>query len=345
MSRPARTPGPVLIGLSGTTLAARERDWLQHPLVGGVVLFTRNYDDLEQLEALNGAIRETADAPMLICVDHEGGRVQRFREGFTRLPPLAVLGRLYADAPDVARDFAYRHGRVMATELLVAGVDHSFAPVLDLDVESCVIGDRAFAASPETVTELGRHYLAGLHDAGMKGCGKHFPGHGSVLADSHTDDVIDSRPRDAIDASDLVPFRALLDDLDALMMAHVIYPEVDERPAGYSPRWIGAILREELGYGGVVLSDDLGMHAAGYAGKLADRAHRSFEAGCDAVLVCQPDEVAELLDQWGHDPVPDGACLQRLAGVCGVTREELATVSEWRHWQRSLEELEQSKWA
>jgi beta-N-acetylhexosaminidase len=340
-----RRPGPVLIGIEGVELSRREREWLQHPLVGGVVLFTRNFHSLPQLELLNATIREAARAPMLICVDHEGGRVQRFREGFTRLPPLALLGRLYQDSPDVARDFAYRHGRVMATELLVAGVDHSFAPVLDLDVESCVIGDRSFAAEPGTVTDLGRHYLAGMHDAGMKTCGKHFPGHGSVLADSHTDDVVDERNADAICASDLEPFRALVNELDAVMMAHVVYPAVDDRPAGYSRRWIDDRLRQELGFTGVVLSDDLGMHAAGFAGKLLDRARRSFEAGCDAVLVCQPEDVASLLADWGEAPVPDGSALLRLAGRNSVTRAELATVGEWRHWQRSLEELEQSKWA
>ena len=266
-------------------------------------------------------------------------------QGFTRLPPLALLGRIYRDSPDVARDFAYRHGRVMATELLVAGVDHSFAPVLDLDVESCVIGDRAFAAEPGVVTDLGRHYLAGMHDAGMKTCGKHFPGHGSVLADSHTDDVVDERDEAAIEGTDLEPFRALIRELDGVMMAHVVYPAVDDQPAGYSRRWIEDRLRGDLKYAGVVLSDDLGMHAAGFAGKLLARAQRSFEAGCDAVLVCQPEDVAALLEAWGNTPVPDGSALQRLAGKNSVTRAELATVGEWRHWQRSLEELEQSKWA
>jgi beta-N-acetylhexosaminidase len=338
-------PGPVLIGVEGTALTNREREWLQHPLVGGVVLFTRNYRDLDQLEALNRDIRDAAAAPVLICVDHEGGRVQRFRDGFTGLPPLALLGRMYQEAPAVACDFAYRHARVMATELLVCGVDHSFAPVLDLDVESCVIGDRSFAATADVVADLGRHYLAGMHDAGMKTCGKHFPGHGSVLADSHVDDVTDERPLEEIRATDLKPFEDLLGGLDALMMAHVVYPALDERPAGYSPAWIGDVLRSELGYRGVVLSDDLGMHAAAYAGKLADRARQSFEAGCDAVLVCQPGDVATLLSEWGDDPVPDGSALRRLAGRNTVTRAELATVSEWRHWQASLEELEHSKWA
>ncbi len=184
-----------------------------------------------------------------------------------------------------------------------------------------------------------------MHDAGMKTCGKHFPGHGSVLADSHVDDVTDERSLEEIRATDLKPFEDLLEGLDALMMAHVVYPALDERPAGYSPAWIGDVLRSELGYRGVVLSDDLGMHAAAYAGKLADRARRSFEAGCDAVLVCQPDDVATLLSEWGDDPIPDGSALRRLAGRNTVTRAELATVSEWRHWQASLNELEHSKWA
>ena len=341
----AARPGPVLIGIDGLELTDRERDWLTHPLVGGVVLFTRNYHNPAQLELLNASIRDTATAPMLICVDHEGGRVQRFRDGFTRLPPLALLGRLHSDSPQVACDFAYRHGRVMATELLVAGVDHSFAPVLDLDVESCVIGDRSISADASVVTEVARHYCAGMHDAGMKTCGKHFPGHGSVLADSHTDDVTDERALETIRSTDLKPFEALLGDLDALMMAHVVYPALDTAPAGYSEAWIRDVLRAELGYEGVVLSDDLGMHAAGYAGKLADRARRSFEAGCDAVLGCQTDDVAELLEQWSGEPVPDGSALLRLAGRNSVTRDELASVSEWRHWQTSLEELEQSKWA
>lgn len=345
MTSEAPRPGPVLIGIDGLELTYRERDWFTHPLVGGVVLFTRNYHNPAQLELLTAAIRAAAPAPMLICVDHEGGRVQRFRDGFTRLPALAVLGRMYADSPQVACDFAYRHGRVMATELLVAGVDHSFAPVLDLDVESCVIGDRSISAQAEVVIEVGKHYCAGMHDAGMRTCGKHFPGHGSVHADSHTDDVTDDRPLDEIRAADLTPFTALLPALDALMMAHVVYPALDVAPAGYSRAWIEGVLRDELGYTGVVLSDDLGMHAAGYAGKLPDRALRSFEAGCDAVLVCQTDDVAHLLDGWGSESIPDGQALQRLAGRNSVTREELASVSEWRHWQQSLEELEQSKWA
>ena len=338
-------PGPVLIGLEGWELKPRERDWLQNPQVGGVVLFSRNYHNLAQLELLNESIRSAAHAPMLICVDHEGGRVQRFQDGFTRLPPLGLLGRMHADAPELALDYAYRHARVMATELLVAGVDHSFAPVLDLDVDSCVIGDRAFSAAPAAVADLGRYYLAGMHDAGMRTCGKHFPGHGSVRADSHTHDVLDGRPLAALERTDLVPFKALLGQLDAVMMAHVCYPEIDAAPAGYSAHWIQEVLRAQCDWSGVVLSDDLGMHAAAYAGKLRDRLFRSLEAGCDAVLVCQPEEVDELLHACANDRLPSAPGLLKLHGRNRVSREELQTVSEWRHWQQSIKDLEHCQWA
>lgn len=340
-------PGPVLIGLAGVELTTADADCLQHPLTGGVVLFTRNYASPAQLQELNQAIRATAVAPMLICVDHEGGPVQRFRAGFTRLPPLAVLGRMYGDSPEHACDFAYRHARVMASELLVHGVDLSFAPVLDLDRGSCVIGERAFAADPGTVCALAPHYLAGMRDAGMKSCGKHFPGHGSVHADSHVDEVHDPRDLAQIRATDLLPFRALLGQLDSLMLAHVVYPAVDAQPAGYSRHWIGNILRGDLGYGGVVLSDDLGMHAAHVAGDLAQRMRASLRAGCDAVLVCDPGQVQDLYAHASEDDAAlgDGDVLQRLAGRALVSEEELPLVGEWRHWQTSLQELEHSKWA
>ena len=337
-------PGPLLIGLSGQELAPADRDLLRHPATGGVVLFTRNYRAPLQLAQLTAAIREESGRELVIAVDHEGGRVQRFRNGFTRLPPLALIGRMAEDDPALAGDLAYRHARVMATELLLHGVDLSFAPVLDLGGCSEVIGDRALAATPEQVTALGRSYLAGMHDAGMATTGKHFPGHGSVAPDSHVADVVDSRSLDEIRAADLQPFEALLDELDALMFAHVVYPAVDDCPAGYSQRWIRNILREQLGYRGVVMSDDLGMHAARVAGGLRQRLDAALEAGCDVALVCDPDDTRRLLDSLDGTPAP-GDSVRRLAARAWPDADELDQVPEWRQWRRSIAALGDPTWA
>jgi beta-N-acetylhexosaminidase len=337
--------GPLLIGLAGTELGPGDVGSLQHPAVGGVVLFTRNFASPAQLRELTAAIRERSGRALLITVDHEGGRVQRFRAGFTRLPALAVLGRMYADAPEQALDMAYRHGRVMAGELLVHGVDLSFAPVLDLGRGSQVIGDRAFAADPAAVAALAAYYVAGMHDAGMKACGKHFPGHGSVEADSHTHDVTDPRSLAELRQGDLEPFRALGPGLDAVMMAHVSYPAVDAMPAGYAPRCVRGVLRGDLGFVGAVLSDDLVMHAALIAGKLADRMRAALDAGCDAALVCDPGAAASLLGELTDSPADASEALGRLRGRSPHSAAEMETVKEWRHWRQTLEELERSQWA
>jgi beta-N-acetylhexosaminidase len=338
--------GPLLIGLAGQEVSPQETEWLRHPAVGGVVLFTRNYRDVAQLSDLTASIRALSARDLLICVDHEGGRVQRFREGFTRLPPLAVLGRMYADSPDKALDYAYRHGRVMATELLLCGVDLSFAPVLDIGDRSVVIGDRAFSADASAIIALSKAYIGGMHDAGMSATGKHFPGHGSVVADSHTDDVCDPRALAEIEELDLKPFSALGNMLDAVMMAHVLYPEVDSKPAGYSPYWIRTVLRNELAYTGTVFSDDLGMYAAKVAGGLIDRVRDSLQAGCDAVLVCDPKDVQDLLAN--DEALFDNAdsALRKLKGRPGASREDIERVGEWRQWKKSIAqlELEQTKW-
>ncbi|MGD8347306.1 MAG: beta-N-acetylhexosaminidase [Lysobacterales bacterium] len=337
--------GPVLIGLPGPGLDARTREWLQHPLVGGVVLFSRNYEGREQVEGLAAELRSASDPRPLVCIDQEGGRVQRLDgEGFTRLPPLGVLGRLHDSDPVKALDMAYRHGRVMAMEMLVTGIDLSFAPVLDLDRGSRVIGDRSFSADPEVVVSLGRSYLAGMRDAGMKSTGKHFPGHGSVVADSHVDDVSDDRSLDEIRQSDLRPFHELMPLLDSLMIAHVVYPRIDSLPAGYSKAWLQGILRAELGYRGVVLSDDLGMHAARAVGSVRERVENCLEAGCDIVLVCQPEDTEALMTDPPQRPRGEGSPVESLYGRAVIDKQQLDEVKsegirEWAHWRSSLERL------
>jgi beta-N-acetylhexosaminidase len=253
---------------------------------------------------------------------------------------------MYAESKSNALDFAYRHGRVMATELLLCGVDLSFAPVLDLGDRSVVIGDRAFAADPEIIIQLSTAYIGGMHDAGMAATGKHFPGHGSVEADSHTDDVLDARSFEQIEQADLKPFAALGPKLDAMMMAHVLYPSVDDRPAGYSPFWIKTVLRGKLAYQGTIFSDDLGMFAAKVAGGLMERMSDSLQAGCDAVLVCDPEDVRRLLARDDLLFADADRALKRLKGRLTATREEVERVSEWRQWKKTIKqlELEQEKW-
>jgi len=253
---------------------------------------------------------------------------------------------MYAESPSSARDFAYRHGRVMATELLLCGVDLSFAPVLDLGARSVVIGDRAFAGDSEVIIELSLAYVAGMHDSGMVATGKHFPGHGSVVADSHTEAVCDTRSFEQIKQADLKPFAALSSTLDAMMMAHVLYPEVDSKPAGYSSFWIKTVLRQQLNFRGTVFSDDLGMFAASVAGGLIDRVHESLLAGCDAVLVCDPQDVRQLLAATADSLADAEFTLKRLKGRISATRDEIESVSEWRQWKKSITqlELEQSQW-
>jgi beta-N-acetylhexosaminidase len=342
--------GPILIGLPGTGLDASDRKLLCHPAVGGVVLFTRNFSDRGQLEQLVSDIHSARSPKPLVCIDQEGGRVQRLKDGFTQLPPLGVLGSLHDTDPVKALDMAYRHGRVMATEMLACGIDLSFAPVLDLDRGSRVIGDRALSTSPETVTTLGRACLAGMHDAGMRTTGKHFPGHGSVVADSHVDDVTDPRSLEDIEQSDLLPFRELAGELDALMIAHVVYPRVDNVPAGYSRIWLRDYLRGTMAYQGVIFSDDLGMHAAQSVGSLEARTRKCLEAGCDLVLVCRPEDVDELLAGIDGPIGNANGPISKLYGRPTLDRDELVVVEqaggrELRQWRNSLEELGGQTWS
>ncbi|MGH8660782.1 MAG: beta-N-acetylhexosaminidase [Burkholderiales bacterium] len=295
--------GPVMLDVEGTRLTDADRRRLSHPLAGGVILFSRNYAGAEQLCALTEEIHALRNPPLVIAVDHEGGRVQRFRDGFTALPAMRELGWAWDHGEPHARQLVQEVGFVLAAELRAHGVDLSFAPVLDIDRgASSVIGDRAFHSDPRVVGELARSLLQGLRQAGMNGVGKHFPGHGHVAADSHHAVPVDERTFEAIEAADLVPFRRLIEaGLGGVMPAHVIYPKVDDRPAGFSTVWLRQVLRGRLGFDGVILSDDLGMEGASVAGGVTERARAALGAGCDMVLLCNsPQEVDELLDSLGY---------------------------------------------
>lgn len=300
----------LVIGVAGTELTAQERDWLQHDAVSGVILFKRNFASRQQIAELSAAIRAAAPRPLLICVDQEGGRVQRFREGFSALPPLQGFDSLYAQDPEAALALAEQHAWLMASEVRASGVDLSFAPVVDLGRGNRAIGDRAFSADPEVVAAFTRAYVRGMHSVGMAATLKHFPGHGSVLEDTHVAAASDPRDLDALRALDLVPFVAGIDaGADAVMIAHVVYPQVAPDPAGYSSRWIQQILRGEMGFRGVVFSDDIGMAASFSAGGVQARVHAHLDAGCDVVLVCHPELVDEALRAVDGRPLNTAALL------------------------------------
>jgi beta-N-acetylhexosaminidase len=315
--------GPLMLDVAGTELTEDDRRRLVHPLVGGVILFTRNYADPDQLMRLTDAIHALRSPPLLIGVDHEGGRVQRFREGFTVIPPMRELGRVWDSNPRQARHQAAEAAFVLAAELRAHGVDLTFAPVLDVDHgNSSVIGDRALHSDGRAVGDLARALLQGFKQAGMTGVGKHFPGHGHVRGDSHHEVPVDERPFEAIEAADLPPFRRMIDaGLGGIMPAHVIYPAVDNRPAGFSPIWLKQILRGNLGFGGVVFSDDLGMEGASVAGGMVERAQAALDAGCDMVLLCNNPAGAEQLLGGLSCPMP-AVGLARLARLHGKSRAD-----------------------
>lgn len=335
--------GPVMLDIEGTTLDAEEHEMLQHPLVGGVILFTRNYESPEQVAALIAEIHALRSPQLLIAVDHEGGRVQRFRDGFTRLPAMRRFGEIYEKDRRRARLLCEQYGWVMASELRAVGVDFSFAPVLDIDYGlSEVIGDRAYHRDAQVVADLANATMQGMQRAGMAAIGKHFPGHGAVEADSHEAIPHDERRYEDIFAEDILPYQRMMNNgMAGVMPAHVIYDKVDPNPAGFSPFWLKQVLRERVGFQGVIFSDDLNMEGASVAGDYADRARAAVSAGCDMVLICNNRKAAlQILDDFRPEPDPVlHARLARLHGRHPVTWEALHADTAWRQAVTAMQEL------
>lgn len=317
--------GPLMLDVVGTQLDDADKKRLSHPLVGGVILFSRNFENVTQLKALTEEIHALRTPPLLIAVDHEGGRVQRFREGFTHLPPMRVFGHIWDQDIHRAKQLAEDAGWVLATELSAFRIDFSFTPVLDMDYgDSQVIGDRAFHKDPRAINDLASALMVGMKKAGMAAVGKHFPGHGFVTADSHVSMPVDDRPFDQIAQQDLQPFRMLIDNgIQAIMPAHVIYSQVDEKPAGFSERWLQKVLRQRLAFNGAIFSDDLSMEAATAGGDVTTRAKAALEAGCDMVLLCnQPAMADELLANLAWEMSAMSLC--RLARMHGQQSQKHA---------------------
>ena len=305
--------GRLMLDLAGTSLADHERDQLQNPHIGGVILFARNVKSREQISALVKQIR-AASAQVLIAVDQEGGRVQRFRDGFTRFPPMQKLGDLVAQDSAAGLALTKDAGWLMAAEVIACGLDISFAPVLDVDRDtSSIIGDRSFSDQPDAVIEVAQAFINGMHEAGMAATGKHFPGHGGIVADSHLEAPVDTRSWDELEAHDLKPFDALSGSLDGIMPAHITFPAVDPDSVGFSSFWLQTILRKRLGFEGVIFSDDLTMKGADIAGGYVDKAKLALDAGCDMILVCNcPEGAIEVLDFMASAAV-DGS--DKIAGM------------------------------
>lgn len=315
----------LIIGIPGTTLDDETRRWLDAPQLSGVILFTRNFTDREQLTALIDDIRLQRAAPFLVCVDQEGGPVQRFRDGFTRLPALAWIGAQYSRDARQSIRLAEEHAWLMASELRAVDVDLSFAPVADLARGNRAIGERAFDADPLIVSELVQAYVRGMRSAGMAATLKHFPGHGSVAEDTHFDLAVDPRPLHELRDTDLVPFAdGIVAGAEAVMLAHVAYPAIDDVPAGFSRRWIADILRDELGFAGIVVGDDIGMAATEAFGGIGERIDAHLRAGCDLVLACNPSIVPEALALSAGVPALEAARLERLIGAIAPTWQALA---------------------
>lgn len=335
------TLGPLMIDIAGTRLLPEDRELLKSPLVGGVILFTRNFSTLPELEALVADIHAIRTPRLLVTVDHEGGRVQRFRRDFTVLPPMRLIGHQYDMDRASGLKLARQSGWLMAAELRSVGIDMSYAPVLDLDYGvSEVIGDRSFHRNPEVVADLAVAFMGGMREAGMAACAKHFPGHGAVVADSHVALPVDRREYADL-ADDIYPYRRLIDNgLAAVMASHVVYSAVDSRAAGFSPRWLQVELRERLGFTGAIFTDDLTMQGASVGGTMAGRARAALEAGCDVLPICNNRqgviEVVEALRDWG-DPLGQ-IRLVRLHGLASPSRGELVRSNHWQDCVRAVEQ-------
>ena len=320
---------PIMLDVAGCELNAQEQEVIGHPLTGGVILFARNYYDPQQLRHLTAQINASASHPILISVDQEGGRVQRFIEGFTSVP---AMGNIASNAEPEA--LATACGTVIAAECLGHGVDISFAPVLDINGISEVIGQRSFSASETQIDMLARAFIQGMTQWGMPAIGKHFPGHGNVQADSHIAMPIDERSESEIFEHDMAVFARLIKDdlLAGIMPAHVIYPNVDDQPAGFSTIWLQQILRQKLGYQGVIFSDDLSMHAATQAGDMLSRVEHALAAGVDMALICNaPDEAIKVLDNLGHTVQHQAQYSTRAQGLVSINRQTVL------HYQQLLE--------
>lgn len=327
--------GPIMLDVEGLTLTHLEKEKINHPNTGAVILFSRNYQSPEQITELTESIRAARKGKILIAVDQEGGRVQRFQKGFTRLPPASY----YADAPELAESA----GWLMAVELLAVGVDFSFAPVLDIDCGiSAVIGNRSFSTDQELATRLASDFRKGMHRAGMAATGKHFPGHGAVAMDSHLTLPIDDRDLDAIMNKDIKPFKQLIaEGLEGIMPAHVVFPKIDPNPAGFSPFWIQQILRKELNFNGTVFSDDLSMEGAASVGDYPERARLAQDAGCDMLLVCNNPKAAEHLLE-ALPVTQDEIREKRLNTMLGKPHPSWNQLMNTEKWQRLSDRINQT---